>query len=813
MKKYLRYIIGALIINALLLGGVNLAEYSFSGIQDFRKLERIPHTSVLGSVGGESQLRGVADKFEQTLSAPYTKTESLYYKYRIEKEERDSDGDTYWDTVSTEEKSLDFILRDDSGLAFIDVQQAQSVIDWSVKKKFQQVSGDYRYTEWRIDRGDELSIFGWLKGRSLSSDSDSASLLAHVSFRQKGDYLPIISSFSSASEREDMGIWVIMSLWLATTAFVLACFAIMYVMRWHKVIVFLSLMTVSTFSLLIYFGTFSVKLEVLQGQQRVLAQFENTQQAITRVFASRGFQAPRLNSSFNLDKPKYQFFSELQKEQINQWRSTSYQVKGRYLKQINAFPYKQYAALTGLDQLPGVGMPKELKARAQQALDDYKQTKVQQNPWALLFGLCCVLLFAWIGFLFIRVKRMQENIVASQTAAVVYGMSETNGKLLPQPGVKNLRAPLSKKDCCYYHYQVKESRKSGKETTWVTIVDDEQSVDFYCQDESGKIYIDSDKAEIISRHTKSKKSGNRHYSETILLPDDQLYIMGHAGIVPEYSDDQLAFTKDGKLPFIVANFNEEEVKFKKGSKGIFFLALGCCLLFLVALWIAGSAGGFSAIDFLLSAMIAPLMSSMIIILMMYNDLIFLKNRAQRNFANIQVALKKRFDLVPRLLTICQKYLSHEKELQTSLTRLRAEAAENKGKAEVLNSASAQQVNNNMQQAGPVLALLVSTLQLRAEAHPELKSDKLVADLHDKLVALDNEIAFIRQGFNDAVSQYNTRIALFPDNLLAKVFKFKRLHLLSFEAQAHNLDHWSVKPEEDNKQGGQNSEQGTDSESK
>ena len=153
----------------------------------------------------------------------------------------------------------------------------------------------------------------------------------------------------------------------------------------------------------------------------------------------------------------------------------------------------------------------------------------------------------------------------------------------------------------------------------------------------------------------------------------------------------------------------------------------------------------------------------------YNRLIRLKNTIANAFGQIDVQLKRRYDLVPNLVEAAKKYLSHEKETLEAVT-----AARNQAK-----SAS------DAARAKPTSALAVSTLavaeqalssslgQLFAlnEAYPDLKGDKTIQALSEELTSTENKVTFARQAFNDAVLEYNNAQGQFPALLIAKLFSF------------------------------------------
>jgi hypothetical protein len=171
-------------------------------------------------------------------------------------------------------------------------------------------------------------------------------------------------------------------------------------------------------------------------------------------------------------------------------------------------------------------------------------------------------------------------------------------------------------------------------------------------------------------------------------------------------------------------------------------------------------GQFAATDYLLSASLAPVFLIFFMLVLHYNDIVFLERRVARNWANIQVSLKKRADLLPQLQNVLSGYQHFEKTLLEQLTLQRQQLPR--------SLVSVDQAGKFMQQEHRIL----SDLKLAVEAYPDLKANELSSKLMQTLIDLENEIALMRQGFNDAVNAYNTRIESFPDVILAKLFKFE-----------------------------------------
>lgn len=768
MKPWYR-LITALLIPVLGILSLSLTRSGFSDIENFRKLERIPLTGIFASVDGEVQLSGTAAKFQKNLTTPHSRTKVFYYRYLLEQRYRDSDGDTHWRTLRDETQSVDFTLRDNQGSALLKTAHlSDDEIHWKAKESLEKTLGDLRHTEWTISQGDQVNVIGWMENGAGGNQ------LPHVLFTVEGDYVPIISEYSIGSAQSSLGADAVLSIWAGVSASILMCLALMFTLYRHKVITFLTLMTLVSSALLLQLGYLSLKLNVAGGAERVQSHLASTHKAIDAVLAANGLEKVGLNDKFDVSDLKFSKLSVNDKLRLDNWRLTAYEVQQRYLAQVSNFPEAPYATLIGVDKIPGIALTPSLQQVANVRLSDLELTRTDQSQFMILLGLLMMAIFSWLGFRTIRFKRMQENVIATKVAGVTYGLAETNGKLLPlrSPDESDLTltGPLSNKQCCWYHYKVMEKRGSGKKTSWVTITDETDSVDFRCKDKTGSIYIDSKNAEFITRHHKYRSSGKRRYSESSIRPKDQLYVFGEAQITPEDKGDELCFTNPDKAPFIISNYSEEEVKFSKGAKGLLFLSIGISLMFLCSIWMAGNQGNFSTVDFLLASLSAPALSLMMMIMLMYNDLVFLKRRSERNFANIQVALKKRFDLTPQLIRVVKKYLKHEGDLQEKLADVRGFHQEDNSDSEV------QRANAYLKQNSQVLGQATNLMSV--EAHPELKGNKVVSELHQRLVHIENEIELIREGFNNSVTEYNTRVAVFPDVLIAKAFNFKKKGLLA-----------------------------------
>ncbi len=287
---------------------------------------------------------------------------------------------------------------------------------------------------------------------------------------------------------------------------------------------------------------------------------------------------------------------------------------------------------------------------------------------------------------------------------------------------------------------------------------------FYCKDAYGKIKVSPQDAEIISHRNKTRRQGSIRYTEKILKLLDKVYILGNAKI-DRVAGDKLEIRGTKKeRPYLITNLSEQVIMLRKAHGGMLSLTAAFSSLMFAGLFYLGSFGSFSPTDYLLATLIAPIYMSLMIFVFHYNDLIFLKQRASRNLANIDVAMQKRYDLIPNLQKIVKRYLNHESKLLVALTEIRTQ-----GHA---SSNQLSEMSSQLESGQQVLSQIIA----RSEDYPDFKAQKLNVKLMNKLVDLENEIALMREGYNDAVNYFNTRIASVPDVFFARMLNFKALQL-------------------------------------
>jgi LemA protein len=160
------------------------------------------------------------------------------------------------------------------------------------------------------------------------------------------------------------------------------------------------------------------------------------------------------------------------------------------------------------------------------------------------------------------------------------------------------------------------------------------------------------------------------------------------------------------------------------------------------------------------------------LIMIYNNLVTVKNNVARAWANIDVLLKQRHDEIPKLVEICRQYKQFEQETLVRVTEARSRVA-------------AAREARNIDALGPAEVALragVARVFALAEAYPDLKANQSFMQLQSRITGLENAIADRREFYNDSVNVNNIRIEQFPDSIIAGAFGFNEARMLHFEEQ-------------------------------
>ncbi len=165
----------------------------------------------------------------------------------------------------------------------------------------------------------------------------------------------------------------------------------------------------------------------------------------------------------------------------------------------------------------------------------------------------------------------------------------------------------------------------------------------------------------------------------------------------------------------------------------------------------------------------------------YNGLVTARNAYKNAFAQIDVQLNRRYDLIPNLVETAKGYMAHERETLEAVIQARAAAVSG------LKAASANPGDANamaqLANADQGLTGALSRLMVVSEAYPDLKANQNMMQLSEELTSTENRVAFARQAYNDSVMGYNNKREVFPSNILAGMFNFAAAALLEITEPA------------------------------
>jgi LemA protein len=160
----------------------------------------------------------------------------------------------------------------------------------------------------------------------------------------------------------------------------------------------------------------------------------------------------------------------------------------------------------------------------------------------------------------------------------------------------------------------------------------------------------------------------------------------------------------------------------------------------------------------------------IVVVSMYNQLVTLRNRYKNAYSQIDVQLKRRYDLIPNLVETAKGYLKHERETLEAVVKARntaqaagQRAAQNPGDPQAMAALGASEGQ---------LAGVLTRFMAVAEAYPDLKANQNMMALQEELTSTENKVAFARQAYNDSVMYYNTQREVFPTVVIAGMFNFQ-----------------------------------------
>lgn len=161
---------------------------------------------------------------------------------------------------------------------------------------------------------------------------------------------------------------------------------------------------------------------------------------------------------------------------------------------------------------------------------------------------------------------------------------------------------------------------------------------------------------------------------------------------------------------------------------------------------------------------------LLLVIFLFNNLIAKKNKTEEAYSSIDVMLKKRTDLIPRLVSTVKGYMNHERDTLTEITQLREK---------IMNENPEANDRFNLESQ---LGMMLGKLQVRAEAYPDLKASENFLQLQAALNEVEGQLSAARRAYNAAVNSFNNAFEMFPSNIMANIMGYSRKTLFTIEAE-------------------------------
>jgi hypothetical protein len=402
-----------------------------------------------------------------------------------------------------------------------------------------------------------------------------------------------------------------------------------------------------------------------------------------------------------------------------------------------------------------------------------------------------------VAFMFLRRKRLIDDIPTSKALGVFIGLAELKGTAESEAP---LTSHLAKISCVHYTWTVEEhwsrtvttthtdakghtSTSTHQESGWNTVDKGGESAPFYLKDDTGIIRIVPEKAKIEDKEVFDKtcrrddplyfgqgprneianSTHQRRFREEALPLHTSLYVMGQARERQDIVAAEIAHDKNAPV-FLISTRTEKQVSTHYAIWFWFWLVLGLLTLevgVLVSDLTAGrgwAVGGldylFAGVGFLLALLLGWAWT-------VFNSLVSLRQRVRQAWSQVDIQLKRRNDLIPNLVEVVEGYASHERETQEMVTRMRGQM-----------SATPPGIK------GPDYTGFIPALRVTMERYPELKSSELFLKLQKSLSDTEECIALARDYFNNIASFYNARLEIVPDRFVAAMAGFRQQSLMT-----------------------------------
>ena len=406
------------------------------------------------------------------------------------------------------------------------------------------------------------------------------------------------------------------------------------------------------------------------------------------------------------------------------------------------------------------------------------------------------LLFWWRSV--ILFKRTVEDVPTSKVKGVFYGLNEVKGSVKSDDP---LQTYLTEGPSVWYEWSISEhwkktesyrdkdgNRKTRTKSGWRTVDSGGSYQSFFLKDETGELLIEPEGAKVDAPSTMShtcspsdplyygkgpdgaiaNSTYRRRFSEHSLTPGDDLYVLGPAKLREDVAQPMIAKSKEARYYFISTKSEAQIIRSK--SIWAFFIMLFSFVAALAVPVVAimGEIGMEPLEVFrvkpgwvVLSGVVFLAVAGLFYLSLLYNGLLRVRNRLTHALGLIEIQLKRRYDLIPRLLECVQGISEYEREVQKLVASVRSSARNLAGREA---GEMGEEINQGAGLVGGLFAL--------SEKYPNLSADQNYASFMKELVDTEDRIALVRAFYNDSLLALQDRLLTFPDVLVAKWFRFR-----------------------------------------
>ena len=418
-------------------------------------------------------------------------------------------------------------------------------------------------------------------------------------------------------------------------------------------------------------------------------------------------------------------------------------------------------------------------------------------PYLPVLGAVLAIVSLFCAFRDGRRRRLIDNLPTSKTTGVFIGLVELKGTA---ESAEPLASYLANVTCVQYQWTVEEhwsrtvtetytddkgnrQTRTRTESGWTRVADGSEMIPFYLQDDCGVILVRPDGAkiepvEVLDEtctptnplyYGKGPASAvadstyRRRFVEMAIPLKGNLFIVGQAREREDIVAPEIAADKNAPM-FLISMRSEEQVSsgMKWGARGWTFFgfaaAVGCTIWRDVALNVDPATHIIIYIAVACGYVFAGLLAW---VWMVFNSLVDLRQRVRQAWSLVDIQLKRRFDLIPNLVSCVQGYRDHESQLQTELAALRTQL-----------NATPPGID------GPDHGAISSTVVAIAERYPELKASDAFLSLQKTLSDTEQRIALARSYFNEIATHYNTRLEIVPEKYVALLGAMKLQTLMA-----------------------------------